>query len=221
MTTFALVHGAWGSGWHWASIPERLRAAGHEAVAPDLPCDDPDATFDDYAQVVLDAIGDADDVVVAGFSLGGLTAARVAVRRPVRELIYVAAIVPQPGATLMEQFATPLMRREYLEGIELCDRGSRWIDFDVYRRVAYDDAVPDVVRERFERLRPQMNTPYLHPFDADLPPARYVLCTGDRMMNAEHWRGAVEVTDELDCGHTPMVARPDELTAVLLSAARR
>ena len=218
MTTFALVHGAWGSGWHWASIPDRLRAAGHEVVAPDLPCDDPDATFDDYTRVVLDALGDAEDVVVAGFSLGGLTAARVAAARPVRSLVYIAAIVPEPGATLMEQFRDPLMHREYLEGLELIEKGSRWADVDVYHRVGYDETVPrDVVRERFDRLRPQLNTPYLHPFDADLPPAaRYVLCTGDRLMNNEHWRTAVEVTDELDCGHTPIVSRPAELTEILL-----
>ena len=217
MTTFALVHGAWGSGWHWGSIPDRLRAAGHEAVAPDLPCDDPDATFEDYAQLVLRALGDADDVVVAGFSLGGLTAARVAVARPVRALVYVAAIVPERGATLMEQFRDPLMHREYLEGVERIERGSRWVDFDVYRRVAYDDDAPEeVVRERFERLRPQLNTPYLRPFDADLPPARYVTCTRDRLMNNDHWRTAVEVTDELDCGHSPMVSRPAELAGILL-----
>ena len=171
----------------------------------------------DLGAVVLDALGDAEDVVVAAFSLGGLTAARLALARPVRELIYVAAILPEPGLSLMEQFAQPLMHREYLEGLELIDRGSRWVDFDVYRAVGYDDWVPeDVVRERFDRLRPQHNTPYLHAFDADLPPARYVMCTRDRLMNNDYWRTRVEVTDELDCGHGPMAARPDELTEILL-----
>ena len=119
--------------------------------------------------------------------------------------------------TLMEQFREPLMHREYLEGLHLLPRGSRWADFDLYRRVAYDDSVPEaVMRERFERLRPLMNTPYLRPFDAGQPPARYVMCTHDRLMNNEHWRQTVEVTDELDCAHTPMVARPDELTEILL-----
>ena len=216
MTTFALVHGAWGSGWHWASIPDRLRAAGHDVVAPDLPCDDAGATFDDYARVVVDALGGADDVVAVGFSLGGLTIARV----PARAHVYVAALVPEPGRTLMEQFQDPLMHRDYLEGLELLDRGSRWADFDVYRRLGYDDWIPeDVVRERFERLRVQMNAPYLKPFEADLPPARYVMCTRDRMINNEYWRTRVEVTDELDCGHAPMAARPDELVAALLRSA--
>ena len=217
MTTFALIHGAWGSGWHWASIPERLRAAGHEVVAPDLPCDDASKTFDDYAQVVLDAIGDADDVVVVGFSIGGMTAARVALRRPLRGLVHVAALVPQQGLSLMEQFREPLVHPDYLDGLEMLERGSRWVDFDVYRRVGYDDWVPeDVVRERFERLRPQMNTAYLRPFEGERPPARYVMCARDRLVNNDYWREAVEVTDELDCGHGPMAARPDELTDILL-----
>lgn len=217
MTTFALIHGAWGSGWHWASIPERLRAAGHEVVAPDLPCDDASKTFDDYAQVVLDALGDADDVVVAGFSLGSQTAARVALRRPVRALVHVAGVVPAPGLTLMEQFREPLMHRDYVEGVEMIDRGSRWVDFDVYRRVTYDDSVPEaVVRERFGRLRPQMTTPYGLAFDADLPPARYVMCTRDRLLDNAYWRDAVEVTDEVDSAHQVMVSQPERLTEILL-----
>jgi len=106
MTTFALIHGAWGSGWHWASVPAELRSMGHEVVAPDLPCEDPHATFDDYAEVVLGALSETrdDDLVVVGYSLGGHTAALVAARRPVRELVYVAAMLPEPGLSLNDQF---------------------------------------------------------------------------------------------------------------------
>ena len=106
MAIFALVHGAWGSGWHWGQVPHELRRLGHEVVAPDLPCEESDATFDDYAAVVLDALADAPagEVVVVGFSLGGQTAALVAAARPVHQLVYLAALVPEPGVSLSEQF---------------------------------------------------------------------------------------------------------------------
>src|ERR687893_268576 len=73
VSTFALIHGAWGSGWHWGAVPDALRALGHGVVAPDLPCDEPEATFDDYADVVVDALaGVHDDVVVVGCSLDAM-----------------------------------------------------------------------------------------------------------------------------------------------------
>lgn len=222
MTTFALVHGAWGSGWHWASIPERLRAAGHAVVAPDLPCDDPAATFDDYADAVIDAINDDEDVVLAGFSLGSQTATRVALRRPVRALVHVAGVVPEPGLSILDQVrrGDRLFLPEYMGGLEMLDggRATRWTNPDVYHRVAYDETVPhELVTERFERLRAQCTTPFADVFDHDsLPPARYVLCTRDRLLDNTYWSSAVEVTDELDSPHQAVVARPDELVQLLL-----
>ena len=40
MTTFALVHGAYGSGALWAPLAGELEARGHRALAPDLPIGD-------------------------------------------------------------------------------------------------------------------------------------------------------------------------------------
>ena len=95
MTTFALVHGAWHSGACWDPTAAVLRARGHDVITMDLPCSDPAAGLEEYAAVVLDALGDADDVVLVGHSLGGLTVPVVADRRPVRELVLLAALRPQ------------------------------------------------------------------------------------------------------------------------------
>jgi pimeloyl-ACP methyl ester carboxylesterase len=37
MSTFVLVHGAWHGAWCWYKVVPRLRQAGHEVIAPDLP----------------------------------------------------------------------------------------------------------------------------------------------------------------------------------------
>jgi alpha-beta hydrolase superfamily lysophospholipase len=55
MATFVLVHGAGDVGWYWHLTEEELRAHGHQAIAPDLPCDNDTASLDDYAAAVADA----------------------------------------------------------------------------------------------------------------------------------------------------------------------
>lgn len=232
MTTFALIHGAWGSAWHWASVPGELRALGHEVVAPDLPCDDPEATFDDYADVVLEALGQApDDVVVVGFSLGGHTAPLVAARHPVRELVYVAAMLPEPGVSLADQFrrGDGMLLRDYASGIEGPDeRGlSRWVDFEVYHRTGCHDCPEPVARERFERSRAQSVRPYATRCSlTEMPdvPTRYLMCGEDRLMDNAYWR--VVVPDrlgsepiEIPGSHSPMASRPGELARLLTAGS--
>ena len=99
MATFGLVHGAWHGAWCWERLSVELISRGHIAVAMDLPCDDPDATFDGYADAVEAALGDAPEPILVGHSLGGVTLPFVARRRPVRLLVYLCGVVPATLAT--------------------------------------------------------------------------------------------------------------------------
>lgn len=72
MAVFALIHGARDVGHR---VEAELREGGHQTVAPDLPIEDDDADLDRYADVVVDAIGEQSDVVVAQ-SFGGYVARR-------------------------------------------------------------------------------------------------------------------------------------------------
>ena len=74
MSTFALIHGAGDSGWSWHLVAARLRALGHDVVAPDLPPGE-SAGLTDYTDAVVDAIGErTDDLIVVGQSFGAYTA---------------------------------------------------------------------------------------------------------------------------------------------------
>ena len=87
MATFILIPGAGSDSWYWHLVEPGLRAAGHDVVAVDLPCEDDAAGLVEYTDAVVAAIGDrADrgDLVVVGHSLGGLTAPLVCARVPVR-----------------------------------------------------------------------------------------------------------------------------------------
>ena len=70
MATYVLIHGAGSDSWYWHLVVPELRARGHDVVAPDLPCDDDTAGFSEYADVVVEAIGDRTDLVVVAQSLG-------------------------------------------------------------------------------------------------------------------------------------------------------
>src|SRR4051812_39729803 len=102
MTTFGLVHGAWHGAWCWEHVQDELDQRGHRSVAVDLPCNDASAGLNDNAEIVMRALEGADDVVLVGHSLGGITIPVVAARRPVQRMVFLCALLPKPGQTMDE-----------------------------------------------------------------------------------------------------------------------
>lgn len=99
MNTFMLLPGAGGAAWYWHRVVGLLQAAGHAAIAVDLPGDDETAGLPEYARRVVEAIGDRDDVVLVAQSLGAFTAPLVAATAPVRAVVLVNAMIPLAGET--------------------------------------------------------------------------------------------------------------------------
>jgi pimeloyl-ACP methyl ester carboxylesterase len=97
MSSFVLIPGAGGVAWYFSRLVPLLEHAGHRAIAVDLPGADETAGLCEYADLVEQAAGDADDVVLVAQSLGGFTAAVVAARRPVRGIVFMNAMIPNPG----------------------------------------------------------------------------------------------------------------------------
>ena len=97
--TFVLIPGAGGTPWYWHRVVPLLQEAGHEAIAVDLPGDDPAAGLPEYTDLVTRAISDHDNVVLVAQSLGGFTAPLVAAKVPLGSLIFVNAMIPAPGET--------------------------------------------------------------------------------------------------------------------------
>jgi pimeloyl-ACP methyl ester carboxylesterase len=96
---YVLIPGAGGVAWYWHRVVPLLQAAGHEAIAVDLPGDDPEAGLPEYASLVASAIGGHDNAVLVAMSLGGFTAPLAAAKAPVRSLVFVNAMIPRPGET--------------------------------------------------------------------------------------------------------------------------
>ncbi len=99
MASFVLVPGAGGSAWYWHRVVPLLEAAGHEAVAVELPGDDERAGLDVYADRVVGEIGRRASTILVAQSMGGFTAPLVCARVPVKALVFVNAMIPAPGET--------------------------------------------------------------------------------------------------------------------------
>jgi pimeloyl-ACP methyl ester carboxylesterase len=211
VATYVLIHGAASDSWYWHRVVPELRAWGHDVIAPDLPCDDDSAGFPEYADVVVDAIGERRGLILVAQSLGGFTAPLVCERLPVELLVMVAAMVPQPGESGDEWWTNT----RYAE--------ARTGPFDVMADFFHD--VPrEVVDEAMQRgERAQSGTPMEDPWPlAKWPsvPTRFLLCRDDRFFPAAFMRRVVKqrlgiTPDEIEGGHLPALARPRELVARL------
>ncbi|MEY2566625.1 MAG: hypothetical protein QOE35_1154 [Actinomycetota bacterium] len=208
MVTYVLIHGAGGDSWYWHLVTPRLRALGHDVVPVDLPCDDDSAGLQEYADVVVDAVGDRRDLMLVAQSLGGLTAPLVCERLPVSLLVLVAAMVPRPGESPGEWWANT--------GHEFPDPFDPEVVFT-------HDLEPALAAESAHHVREQSGTPFEKPWPLHAwpdVPTRFLLCRDDRFFPAEFQRRVVHerlgiVPDEMSGGHLPALAQPEELVSWL------
>jgi pimeloyl-ACP methyl ester carboxylesterase len=213
MADYALIHGAGDVGWYWHLVERELRRRGHETVAPDLPIEDGDATLEDHARVVLDAIDSLPrhgELVVAGQSAGGYVAPIVAARADADRLILIAGMIPQPGETADEMFAATDWAMP---------RNEDPSDLAVF----YHDVDPDLAAEAMSKARRDAGAdePWPLPAWPDVP-THFIVCRNDRFFSAEWLRGVVcdrlgIEPDELDSGHTPALSHPIELVELMES----
>jgi pimeloyl-ACP methyl ester carboxylesterase len=177
-------------------------------VAVDLPCDNDAAGLQDYADTVVQAAGNRRGVILVAQSLGGFTAPLVCDRLDAKLLILVAAMVPRPGESAGEWWS---------------NTGHQFPDpFDPEVVFAHD-LPPQLAAESAQQVRRQSSTPFQErwPLQAwpDVP-TRFLLCRADRFFTAEFLRRVVPerlgiIPDEMDGGHLPALAQPEELAARL------
>lgn len=214
MATYVLIHGAGDVGWYWHLVERELRGRGHGVVVMDLPVDDDAATLSDYADVVVEAIGDRrEDLVVVAQSYGGYVAPIVCARVPARLMVLVAAMIPAPGESADQMWVNT--RFEDAERPETGDSGEL--------AIFYHDVPRTLAEEALSKGRPQSGTTAAEPFPLaawpDVPTA-FILCRHDRLFPAAWLRGVVRhrlgvAPDEIDSGHTPALSHPAELTDLL------
>jgi pimeloyl-ACP methyl ester carboxylesterase len=212
--TYVLIPGAGGSASYWRLVADELRSRGHEAVAVDLPARDDAAGLPEYADAVVNAIGDRSDVILVAQSMGGFTAPLVTERAAVAMIILVNAMIPAPGETPGEWWAntgSPEAKRRQ----DIADGRDPDAPFDPISTFFHD--VPADVREvAFTEEPRQSNTPFASTMTlAGWPdvPTRVVIGRDDRFFPADFQRRVAEdrlriTPDELPGGHLIALSRP-------------
>nr|WP_236646808.1 alpha/beta fold hydrolase [Micromonospora acroterricola] len=97
MATFVLIHGGGSSAWDWHLLVPELASRDHDVVVPELPIEDRSAGFVEFRETVVTGVGDRSDLVVVGHSYGAFTALLIADRLPVRLIVLLTPMVPEPG----------------------------------------------------------------------------------------------------------------------------
>jgi pimeloyl-ACP methyl ester carboxylesterase len=221
---FVLVHGAYHGAWCWDALRKELDSAGHSSTAVDLPCEDPDAGAERYADEVSASVPkNADAVVLVGHSLAGLTIPIVAWRVRTVMTIYLCALLPVPGLSFDAQHADSGTDFKPSESpVGLADGSSTWTERGAVE-LFYYDCDPDVASASARRLRPQQwrITQEVTPLrEWPAVPSAYILCSGDRAVSPAYSSRAareqlrVEAI-EMQGGHSPFLSRPKELATRL------
>jgi pimeloyl-ACP methyl ester carboxylesterase len=220
--SIVLVHGAWHGGWAWEPVAARLREAGRDVVAVDLPSAGPDPASlgdltDDARAVgeVLDRVGPG--TVVVGHSYGGQVVSEAAAgRHDVDHLVYVAAFLLDIGASLFGRVDGHLP-----DWVELVDGGA--LRPNRCNEIFYADVDPGTAAAAVGRLGLQS----VASFTAELTgaawrhiPTTYVVCEQDRAIPAaaQHEMSAAATNvHRLDSSHSPFLSMPDAVAGILLS----
>lgn len=189
VTTFALIHGTGDGGGTWHLVQRALRDRGYEAVAPDLPTDRDDATWEDCADTVLAALGGGDNVAVVGQSSGGFVVPLVAQRVGATLQVFVAGMVPWPA-----------------------EAAGQWFD-----NVGWAEAM-EGERPTGERLArtpwPLSSFPRTTARFVVTTRDRFIPPSVQRRVAAESL--GVTDPDEIETGHCPHLSRPEALARLLV-----
>jgi pimeloyl-ACP methyl ester carboxylesterase len=220
VATFAFIHGAADVGWYWHLLEAELRARGHDTVAPDLPCDDDTAGLNEYADTVVEAIGDRTDLLVVGHSLGGFTAPLVADRVGANALVLIAGMIPVPGEPPDDWWENTGYRAASDEHAQ--QEGYAEQKDDPF--VTFYNGVPLVLAEEaISKERGQSGTWMGVPWPLDAwpdVPTKFVVCRDDRFFPPEFLRRVARerlgiTPDEVGGGHCAALSHPKELADVL------
>lgn len=222
MTTFCLIHGSGQGPQGWKLLADELERRGHRVLTPALRLAATDEGAAWHADTLVEALErsghEPGDVVCVAHSASGMYLPLVAERWRPRRMVFLAALVPRPGVSILEQFrADPSMFNPAWVGknptqdevaLEFvfhdCPPGR--LDWALSTRVFF------YAKRALEEPCPLATWPSV--------PASYVSCAEDRTIApawqrraAREWLGVEPV--EIPGGHCPHVSRPEALADAL------
>ncbi len=235
MARFVLVHGSGQNATCWERVAAILRGRGHDVAAPDLPKAPERDTLDGHARRIAAAVPGADAIVVA-HSLSGIFLPLVPAHAACRQLVFLAAVLPEARRSVREQLeADPSM----FDAAWLA-AGARWFDpaerEALGREFLFHDCAATDLPAALATLEPmETRQLVLEPSPAPAPPPDAahapgtrppvsVVATEDRTLSPAWIRRATRRllrADPLEIrsGHCPQQSRPADLAGLLEAIA--
>lgn len=222
MSSYCLIHSSGQGPAGWKLLVQELERRGHRVFTPALRLDRTDEGLVYHAETIVEAIERSGlsprEVICVAHSAAGMYLPLVAERTPLRRMVFLAALVPRPGLSVMDQFRVdPTMLNPAWVGknpmenqvaVEFCfhDCPPERLDWALSTRVLF------YAKRAMEEPCPLKAWPAV--------PAAYIVCTEDRAVTpawqrkaAREWLGVEPV--EIPAGHCPNVSRPEMLADVL------
>lgn len=225
--SYLLVHGAWGGGWVWDDLAERLDKAGQQVgVVDQLPSagTDPSSLGDLTADTekvrrMLDALDEP--VVLVGHSYGGMVITELADHPKVRHSVYLAAFWPQRGQSLLDLLGDNPIPTWIIPR----DDGALGTtdDFELARDSLCADLDRDRTRDFLSRMVLQSAAAFAAPSTAPDRghPTTYMIAAQESdncipVPAQEAMSANADTVVRLPAAHMVQLSRPDELAEALL-----
>jgi pimeloyl-ACP methyl ester carboxylesterase len=222
MTAYCLIHGSGQGPDGWKLLVDELERRGHRVITPAFQADKTDEGLAWHAGTIVQALDrsglDPADVICVAHSASGIYLPFIAERWFPRRIIFLAAVVPRPGVSFIEQFhADPSMFNP------------AWVGQNPLEdKVALDFVFHDCPSDRLDWAMSTRIMFYAKRAIAEPCPLRawpavpsaYIVCADDRTITPAWQRKAARESlgvkpIELPGGHCPHVSRPETLADIL------
>ena len=215
-----LIHGAWHNASCFSRVSGLLIDQGYDVHSVDMPL----TGVEDDVQAARQVLTSLPGCVVLGHSYGGLVITHAAVGVDIAHLVYLAALMPDQDEDvneLVSQHPSPALA----QAVVVLKDGRLAIDPELAIPAFYHDCEETAAKTAARTLRPQRFAPF--PILREPPawrrvPSTYVVCEDDRAQHPDLQRvfaARATQTVELAGSHSPFLARPDRVAAVLKGLA--
>jgi len=223
MTAYCLIHGSGQGPEGWKLLVHELEQRGHSVLTPAFEVNRIDQGLIWHAETIVNALDrsgmNPTGVVCVAHSASGMYLPLIAERWSPRRMVFLAAVVPRPGMSVMEQHRNdpsmfnPAWVRQNPQDEKVAlefvyhDCPSDRLDWALSTRVMF------YARRALEQPCPLRAWPSV--------PSTYIMCTDDRTITPEWQRNAARELlgvepIELPGGHCPHVSRPQAIADALV-----
>ena len=224
-----LAHGAFHGPWCWERVQALLEAEGMAVYASDLcrPTTAEDiAAFQEDVNHMRAQLGDDATVIAMGHSLGGLSISGLD-PNTVDHLVYLAAVLPldESGEDNPPDPYGGVIAENFFPAMVQGDDGYTSVKPGAAGDLFYHDCSPEDIAWAESQLRPQplgqAPQPYARAAWRDVE-STYVVCLEDQTLELEFQRACASFATrvvELEGSHSPMLAQPQSVAAVITEIA--